>query len=156
MVLSYICDLFWENVGNDCCTWTICDLSSTRDTSGSAVQLCPCTCLVFCLYCWSGAITLSCIVFSAIDKTEKACKIWVVIKDIRHSQGGPSVFGALFRTVYHTVQMSAVMQYSKLAFQNPGKVQPRWNEKNDADDFKKCIISWPLNSTTCQKSNAPN
>jgi len=36
--------------------------------------------MVFCLYCWSGAITLSCIVFSAIDKTEKACKMWVVIK----------------------------------------------------------------------------
>jgi hypothetical protein len=45
-------------------------------------------------------------------------------KDIRHSQGGPSVFGALFCTVCPTIQMSAVMQYSKLAFQNPGKVQP--------------------------------
>ena len=77
-------------------------------------------------------------------------------KDIKHSQVGPSVFGALFCIVCHTVQMSAVMQYSELAFQNPGRVQPWWNEKNDADDFKKCIISWPLNSTTSQKSNAPN
>jgi len=60
-------------------------------------------------------------------------------KDIKHSQGGPSVFGALSCTVCHTVQMSAVTQNSKLA-QNPGKVQPCWNEKNDADDFKKCIM----------------
>ena len=45
-------------------------------------------------------------------------------KDIKHSQGGPSVFDALICTVCYNVQMSAVMQYSKLAFQNPGKVQP--------------------------------
>jgi len=44
-------------------------------------------------------------------------------KDIKHSQVGPSVFGALFCIVCHTVQMSAVMQYSELAFQNPGRVQ---------------------------------
>jgi hypothetical protein len=54
------------------------------------------------------------------------------------------------------VQMSAIMQNGNLAFQNRGKVQPWWTEKNDADDLKKCIISWPLHSTTCQKSNTPN
>jgi hypothetical protein len=36
--------------------------------------------MVLCLYCWSNAVSLSCIVFAAIDKTEKACKMWVVIK----------------------------------------------------------------------------
>jgi hypothetical protein len=41
--------------------------------------------------------------------------------DIKHSQGGPSVFGALFCTVCHTVQVSALTQNSKLAFQNLGK-----------------------------------
>jgi hypothetical protein len=45
-------------------------------------------------------------------------------KDIKHSQGGPSVFGALFCTLCHTVQMSAIMQNGNLAFQNRGKVQP--------------------------------
>jgi len=156
MVLSYTCDLFWENVGNDYCTWTVCDLSSTWYTTGSAVQLCPCTCLVFCLYCWSGAITLSCIVFSAIDKTEKATKIWVVIKTSNTARVVQVCVVHWSALLCHAIQMSAVMQYNKLAFQNPGKVQPWWNEKNDADNFKKYIISWSLNSTTCQKSNAPN
>jgi hypothetical protein len=80
MAFSYTSDKFCEIVGSGCCIWTICDLSSTRDTACSLVLLCLCTCLTFYLYCWSDAKPVPCIVCVLLWIKFRACKKWLVIK----------------------------------------------------------------------------